>query len=305
VGPANPAPAAAPAPLDSCVVPLAGTGNAKPVFCIHPAGGDLNVYESVAEALSNRYSVLGIQSRVMAGEVEEFSSLAAMAAAYADLVQKHDPDGPHRLFGFSFGGLLALHVARILIDRGASVAWVALAETDLRWSANHEYAEVLTSFLVGLYEHMHRELHLVKDVPVGTLRGELPGLVQSLVSEAAAVNGGDGGDATGSVLVEWFSTRGYLRDDIPRGLVQEYLTRIAAHLRLLPRDEPYPTVNVPLHVWQAEEGLISSGAAWERVTDGPVQVRRLAGNHFDVMAPPHSHVIAAELGALTESGALS
>jgi thioesterase domain-containing protein len=87
--------------------------------------------------------------------------------------------------------------------------------------------------------------------------------------------------------------------------VQEYLARIAAHLRLLPRDEPCPTVNVPLHVWQAEDGLISSGTGWQAVTGEPVQVRLLSGNHFDVMAPPHSQLIAAELGALTESAALS
>jgi hypothetical protein len=34
-----------------------------------------------------------------------------------------------------------------------------------------------------------------------------------------------------------------------------------------------------------------------------VQVRLLAGNHFDLMAPPQSQAIAAELGALTEPAA--
>jgi acyl transferase domain-containing protein/NADPH:quinone reductase-like Zn-dependent oxidoreductase/thioesterase domain-containing protein/acyl carrier protein len=303
--PAEAAPAAASARLDSCVVQLAGTGNTKPVFCFHPAGGDLNVYQAVAQALSNRYSVIGIQSRVMAGDPEEFSSLSEMVAAYADLVQQHDPGGPHRLFGFSFGGLLAVQIARSLLDRGAEVAWIGLAETDLRWSASHEYGEVLTSFLVELYEHMRRELHLVKDVQPETLRRELPELVKSLISAPAAVDGGHGGDNVSSLLMDWFSTRGYLRDEIPRGLVQEYLGRIAAHLRLLPRDEPCPTVNVPLHVWQAADGLISAGAAWQAVTDGPVQVRLLSGSHFDVMAPPHSQVIADELGALMETGAVS
>jgi myxalamid-type polyketide synthase MxaB len=298
--PAEPAPAAAPVSLSSCVVQLGGPGNEKPVFCFHPAGGELNVYHNVAQALSKRYSVLGIQSRVMAGEAEEFASLSEMTAAYADLVQQHDPRGPHRLFGFSFGGLLALHTARVLLDRGAAVAWIGLAETDLRWSATHEYADALTSFLVGLYEHMRRELHLLKDVPLEALRGELPDLVQSLIS---ATQGGNGSDATSSVLMDWFSTHGYFRDEIPRGLVEQYLTRVAAHLRLLPRDEPCPTVNVPLHVWQAADGLIAAGAAWQAVTDGPVQVRLLAGNHFDLMAPPQSQAIAAELDALTEPAA--
>jgi acyl transferase domain-containing protein/NADPH:quinone reductase-like Zn-dependent oxidoreductase/thioesterase domain-containing protein/NADP-dependent 3-hydroxy acid dehydrogenase YdfG/acyl carrier protein len=297
---AEPAPAAPPARLDKCVVQLGGAGNDKPVFCFHPAGGELNVYHNVAQALSNRYSVLGIQSRVMAGETEEFASLSEMIAAYADLVQQHDPRGPHRLFGFSFGGLLALHTARVLLDRGAAVAWIGVAETDLRWSASHEYAEALTSFLVGLYEHMRGELRLLKAVPVDALRGELPDLVQSLIS---TMQGGNGGDATASVLMDWFSTHGYFCDDIPRGLVQQYLARVAAHLRLLPRNEPCPTVSVPLHVWQAADGLVSAGAAWQAVTDGPLQVRLLAGNHFDLMAPPQSHVIAAELGALTESAA--
>jgi thioesterase domain-containing protein/acyl carrier protein len=300
------APAGPAARLDSCVVQLGGAGNPKPVFCFHPAGGDLNVYESVAQALSNRYRVVGIQSRVMAADAEEFSSLADMVAAYADLVQQHDPSGPHRLFGFSFGGLLALHTGRVLLDRGAAVAWIGLAETDLRWSAAHEYAEVLTSFLVELYEHMRRELHLVKDVPLEVLRRELPELVKSLLSVPAAVDGGNGGDArAAALLMNWFSTRGYFGDKTPRGVVQEYLARVAAHLRLLPRDEPCPTVNVPLHVWQAADGLMSAGAAWHAVTDGPVQVRLLSGNHFDVLAPPHSEVIAAELGALMESAAVS
>ncbi|HZQ59806.1 MAG TPA: thioesterase domain-containing protein, partial [Casimicrobiaceae bacterium] len=293
--------AATAADADGCVVQLSGGEDRPPLFCFHPAGGDLTVYSSVAKQLAEKYRVVGIQSRVLGGAAHEFASLDEMAAAYADVVQKHNPRGPHHLFGFSFGGLLALHTARVLLDRGAAVGWVGLAETPLQWSATQEYADVFAAFLVELYERMRDELEIVKELPADVVRTEMRSLAETLMAQPQV---GTNGAAT-PLLMEWLSARGYLRENMPRGLLEEYLGRVAAHLGMLPRDRPCPTLDVPLHVWQAADGFVVDSGAWHAITRGPVQVRTVESRHFEMMTPPHSHLIAAELSGLMAPGAPS
>ena len=62
------------------------------------------------------------------GAVVPFTSYETMAAHYADETRKLQPQGPYYLGGYSFGGRVAVYVARHLKAAGEEVALLALLD---------------------------------------------------------------------------------------------------------------------------------------------------------------------------------
>jgi surfactin synthase thioesterase subunit len=53
---------------------------------------------------------------------EPFERIEDMAEFYLDALNELQPQGPYILIGYSFGGLVALEMAKCLLDEGRSVA---------------------------------------------------------------------------------------------------------------------------------------------------------------------------------------
>jgi FkbH-like protein len=103
-------------------------GSEPPLFCVHPAGGNVLCYFDLAHYLPDR-PFYGLQSlgldegREPHGEVEE------MAAYYLKAIQVIQPQEPYFLAGWSFGGLVAFEMAQQLHEQGQSVAFLGLIDT--------------------------------------------------------------------------------------------------------------------------------------------------------------------------------
>ncbi len=103
--------------IDEPMVRLnAATGPA--IFAFPPGTGDALGYLQLAGQLQP-YAVYGFNFLVAESRI----------ADYADLMQRVDPRGPYRLFGYSAGGNLAYHVAGELERRGARVAGIAMVDS--------------------------------------------------------------------------------------------------------------------------------------------------------------------------------
>lgn len=85
-----------------------------PVFVFHPAGGTTSVYFSLASQLDPRTPVYGFE-RVDAPTIGD------KVARYVELIRQIQPQGPYRLGGWSFGGVLAYEAARHFRDHGEEV----------------------------------------------------------------------------------------------------------------------------------------------------------------------------------------
>jgi phthiocerol/phenolphthiocerol synthesis type-I polyketide synthase A len=117
--PAGARPAAAP------VLALRAEGERTPLFLFHPAGGPAGVYRPLAALLGPDQPVYGLE------RLPDVRTVAGKAARYAELVRGVQPDGPYRLGGWSFGGLLAFETARQLAAAGETVQTVALIDAIL------------------------------------------------------------------------------------------------------------------------------------------------------------------------------
>nr|WP_231996353.1 non-ribosomal peptide synthetase [Mycobacterium scrofulaceum] len=100
-------------------------GNGVPLWCIHDGFGLSWPYRALGEYLDG--PIIGINRVPQNGEGEA-ESIRAMAARYADTLQTLYPDGPYKLLGWSFGGVVAHELAIELRRRGCVVQSLVLLD---------------------------------------------------------------------------------------------------------------------------------------------------------------------------------
>lgn len=112
-----------------CLVPLREEGRHSPLFCFHPVGGNVLHYQALVAKLPEAWPVYGLQARGLDGITPPSDNLAEMAEHYLSEIIALQPSGSYWLAGGSFGGLLALEVAKRLVAQGRSVACVIMFDT--------------------------------------------------------------------------------------------------------------------------------------------------------------------------------
>ncbi|MCP5003307.1 MAG: amino acid adenylation domain-containing protein, partial [Planctomycetes bacterium] len=102
----------------SSLVAIQPKGEKLPIFCVHPAGGNVFCYLELAQHLGEEQPFYGLQSfGFEAGQVAH-THVVEMARFYLDEVQTLHPHGPYQLAGWSFGGLVAFEMAIQLQTQG-------------------------------------------------------------------------------------------------------------------------------------------------------------------------------------------
>lgn len=108
------------------LVPLQTGGEAAPLYCIHPAGGAVFCYRSLAATFAEERPVIGVQAVGVDGRQPPHESMEEVVAHYAQLIQKHTPEGLIHLCGWSLGGNIAYALATHLSAVGREVGLVGL-----------------------------------------------------------------------------------------------------------------------------------------------------------------------------------
>lgn len=120
--------ASAPTPRTTCLIQFKpGTGT--PLFIAHGLGGSVMELRELARRLDIAEPVYGIEARGLDGLVPPLDRVEDMARFHLDEIRRLQPQGPYRLAGFSFGGLIALEMAQQLRLVGQSVAFLGLLDT--------------------------------------------------------------------------------------------------------------------------------------------------------------------------------
>ncbi|GAA2149405.1 hypothetical protein GCM10009727_52840 [Actinomadura napierensis] len=114
------------------VRPLKPSGDRRPIFIAHPAGGTTACYRQLVDLLGAGQPVYGLERFEDAPSVEE------RAARYVQHLLEAQPEGAFRLGGWSFGGVLAYETARQLQAAGREVEFVALFDAGIPLAVDDE-----------------------------------------------------------------------------------------------------------------------------------------------------------------------
>ncbi|MCG6574706.1 non-ribosomal peptide synthetase, partial [Pseudomonas sp. AF32] len=114
------------------LVPIRRTGSQRPLFLVHPLGGEVQYARDLATALDPQTPVYGLAaSGLVAGEAP-LSDVASMATRYLSAIRQVQPQGPYRIAGWSAGGLIAYEMARQLQAGGEALEFLGIIDASAR-----------------------------------------------------------------------------------------------------------------------------------------------------------------------------
>ncbi|HEV7721900.1 MAG TPA: thioesterase domain-containing protein [Iamia sp.] len=194
---------------------------------------------------------------------------------------------PYRLAGFSFGGVIALEIARQLRDEGQEVEWLGLIDT-LRPIVNPQGIRPYLGYhlreLIDQTDPALRRAH-VRRMVVGGGRRRLWRIRHHALRPLRRV--GLVPPPPRKILVEAGELRP-LRKAVWRG----YLTHVPFHY-----DEPVALFTGDDNRAKADG---DPSLRWARYLRGGYEVVPVPGDHLNILDHPHVAVVAAELAASLE-----
>lgn len=111
----------------SFIIPLQLHGNKTPLFLIHPVGGTVFWYLSLAKYVVDR-PLYAIQDPGIETQKTLFSSIEEMATYYLQAIRNIQPKGPYLLGGASMGANIAVEITNQFEAQGESISFLALLD---------------------------------------------------------------------------------------------------------------------------------------------------------------------------------
>lgn len=116
------------APPFSPLVPLK-PGVGEPLFIAHGIGGNVIELTKLGQSIDSGRPVYAIQAKGVDGNEAPLDKVSDMTAYYLAHLRKLQPQGPYYLAGYSFGGIIAMEMARRLKAAGETVALLAFIDS--------------------------------------------------------------------------------------------------------------------------------------------------------------------------------
>ena len=113
----------------SSLVPIKPDGSKAPLYLVHPWGGNVLCYRTLAHLLGPDQPVYGLQPQGLDGKQPPLRQIEDMAAHYLKEISSLQPAGPYYIGGLSSGGTIAFEMAQQLQQRGQNVALLVLFDT--------------------------------------------------------------------------------------------------------------------------------------------------------------------------------
>jgi amino acid adenylation domain-containing protein len=255
----------------SALVPLQPEGDAPPIFCVHPGGGDVFCYAELAKRLGAGQPVYGLRARGTdeRGGIPEPQTVEQMAAAHAEAILQRFPIGPVRLVGWSSGGGLAYQVAQELRRRGREVDLVVMIDAYLRGV----YAEI----------DVGDEPRLLHAIASGDLLAPLPASLARTLERLPPE------DHLAAVLEEEKRT-GLIPSSLDLPSVRRIIAMHANNCRANTtyRPEPYDGRVILIRAAESDGEPARSWGALAR----HLEVHTVPGNHFTVLSRANAGAVA-------------
>ncbi len=275
------------APTFDPLVPIRATGTRRPLFLVHPLGGNVLCYVRLARHLPADQPVYALQAAGAVPGTEPVSSMEGLADSYLAAIRRVQPTGPYMVGGWSFGGFVAFEMARRLSQADGEIGQVILLDSISpepgRALASSDGASLLTWFYWELLWTEKGGTTPVEGLPAG-LKSDEHRL--DFIAERAAAGG----------IVPPHDAHAAVRR-----LFQVYRANWTALLSyrpgpadfditLLRATEPLPPVLWPMHGMHTAHKDPANG--WGSFTSGRVEVIAVPGDHLIMLDEPYAQSVA-------------
>jgi len=252
--------------VEPSIVLREGEGE-RPLFLVHDVTGEVFCFYPLARALPASLPVIGLQLK----NPNELSSISVLAARHVETIRSIQPQGPYRLAGHSFGGVIAYEIAQQLLGDDQPV----------------EFLGLIDSYAPGISSQTHDEISEVAALAEQQQHRQ-PGLRARDLNELRKL------PDVAPVLAH-YKLLGLLPEDTRNERFQRWIENGRAALRTYGRYCPerlqlraalltaeHPEAEHPAHGWRP---LLSDG----------MTVRTVGGTHHAILQAAHAERLAAEI----------
>lgn len=113
----------------SSLTPIKSSGTKPPLYVIHGADHNVLIFETLSRTLDKEQPVFGLQAKGLNGIDEPHDSVEKMAAHYVSEIIESNPVGPYAIAGYSFGGVIAFEMAKILKAKNKEVKSLVMLDS--------------------------------------------------------------------------------------------------------------------------------------------------------------------------------
>ncbi|WP_213938235.1 non-ribosomal peptide synthetase [Pseudomonas sp. dw_612] len=262
------------------VIAVRKDGTLPPLFLIHEVSGLDAYYSRLARNIEAQVPVWGLLA-VPEGE-PQLTRIEVMARRLVGNIRAIQAEGPYRIAGYSFGGVLAYEVAQQLSATGQGIAFLGLIDTVA--PGTPERLAPQTSLSDGQYLVSLCLMELERDS--GTLNGldldaceQIRQRMGQLMVEGAEWPFNEVLDALRAMPVHWQ----LLADNAAKPL-QRIVGRVRVHVEAIPEyiAGPAPAAVTLFVARDAGHGdpWLGWGAAWRDQQHRRIEV---AGDHYSIM----------------------
>jgi amino acid adenylation domain-containing protein len=250
----------------SSLVAIQPEGSRVPFFCVHGVGGNVLGFRDLARHLGSDQPFYALQPQGLDGKRPCLASVAEMAQRYIREIRRVQPEGPYRIGGYSFGGLVAYEMAQQLRAQEQEVGLLALFDT-----------------YPGKMESRASQMRNLSKLP---LKEALTFIVKK-----------------GSFVLMTLQKRIELQM-LPRALrnVRQACARAAAGYDI----QPYDGQVTLFRAKEKSAGSLNDPyAVWWRAAAGGVDLREIGGDHLSLLKEPQVRLLAEELNSALEHSSAS
>ena len=256
-------------PPASRLLPLRSGGSRPTLVLVHPIGGTAFCYQPLVARLAQDRPCIGLQSQGIAEGELPIETVEAMADAYArQLLEQPAPAG-YDVAGWSFGGVVAIELARRLAAAGQRVRSTILLDTFVP-ATFHTSAEIDARFALGQF---------ARDLGLALGDEDLRGL-----DERAALR----------KVLELGQLHAIVPPQLQEGELARRVAVFTANLRAYHRYDPHEVAGRVALVCASEAPAgtaLTPEAGWRELV-AELHVRVAPGNHYSMFQPPHVDELA-------------
>ena len=270
----------------SPLVAIQPAGSRQPLFCVHPIGGNVLCYVELSRELGVGLPVYALQSFGLSEELEPAASIEQMAASYIEAIFEVQAAGPFRLAGWSFGGVVAVEMARQLREARQDVDVVFLIDS---WAPGSIGGDILSN------------IHADGRALLSAFLSDLTGLSgRQVPTTLEGVQSDDAESALKDFLVS-ASDDGLFPEDMDLSrlerLYRVFKSNVKALANFRPKQKLLPERTILFRASEPTAGPASDPAyGWREWDGGPeLIVHDMPAAHYNILRGPNAGILASFL----------
>jgi amino acid adenylation domain-containing protein len=257
------------------LVPIKPNGTKPPLFMVHGAGLNILNFKNVISNFDDDQPVYGIQGIGPNGYDNWFESIEEMAACYIESIVKINPKGPYALAGFSFGGVVALEMARQLEKQGKKVSIIALLDSYV--DSSYYCASLWQKKLNRIYDVNYRRFDYLIEMLTSWKGFKMRAKAKKEHILKTYFGQKDNMTEQEALTLEKFK------------VANSMVNKIVDRYHLKPQ-------NIEVDLFRAKDNLEykldSTHMGWKKAALKGVNIHNVPGNHLSIVDPPNDKVLA-------------